>query len=76
MLRSDLIDPTIAVHDGRVVKRTGDGTIIQFRSVVGAVNCAIEGRWSSATRRSRPTSGSNFESASIPAPSSKRAMAT
>jgi adenylate cyclase len=41
-LRSDLIDPTIAVHNGRVVKRTGDGIIIEFRSVVDAVRCAIE----------------------------------
>jgi adenylate cyclase len=41
-LRSDLIDPTIAVHHGRVVKRTGDGAIIEFRSVVDAVRCAIE----------------------------------
>jgi adenylate cyclase len=41
-LRSDLIDPTIAVHHGRVVKRTGDGSIIEFRSVVDAVRCAIE----------------------------------
>jgi TolB-like protein/class 3 adenylate cyclase/Flp pilus assembly protein TadD len=41
-LRSDLIDPTIAVHHGRVVKRTGDGAIAEFRSVVDAVNCAIE----------------------------------
>ena len=41
-LRSDLIDPTIAVHHGRIVKRTGDGSIIEFRSVVDAVNCAIE----------------------------------
>ena len=41
-LRSDLIDPTIAVHHGRIVKRTGDGNIIEFRSVVDAVNCAIE----------------------------------
>jgi TolB-like protein/Flp pilus assembly protein TadD len=41
-LRSDLIDPTIAVHRGRIVKRTGDGAIIEFRSVVDAVNCAIE----------------------------------
>src|SRR5208283_4094574 len=41
-LRSDLIDPTIAVHHGRVVKRTGDGLIIEFRSVVDAVRCAIE----------------------------------
>ena len=41
-LRSDLIDPTIAVHHGRIVKRTGDGSIIEFRSVVDAVHCAIE----------------------------------
>src|SRR5450432_1916357 len=41
-LRSDLIDPTIAVHNGRVFKRTGDGTLIEFRSVVDAVRCAIE----------------------------------
>jgi adenylate cyclase len=41
-LRSDLIDPTIAVHNGRVVKRTGDGLIAEFRSVVDAVRCAIE----------------------------------
>ena len=41
-LRSDLIDPIIAVHNGRVVKRTGDGAIVEFRSVVDAVRCAIE----------------------------------
>jgi len=41
-LRSDLIDPAISVHHGRVVKRTGDGILIEFRSVVDAVRCAIE----------------------------------
>jgi TolB-like protein/class 3 adenylate cyclase len=41
-LRSDLIDPAIATHRGRVVKRTGDGSLIEFRSVVDAVRCAIE----------------------------------
>ncbi len=41
-LRSDLIDPTTAVHNGRVVKRTGDGALVEFRSVVDAVRCAIE----------------------------------
>ena len=41
-LRSDLIDPAIAAHHGRVVKRTGDGLIAEFRSVVDAVRCAIE----------------------------------
>src|SRR6202140_4293736 len=41
-LRSDLIDPTIAVHKGRVVKRTGDGALVEFRSVVDALRCALE----------------------------------
>ena len=41
-LRSDLIDPAIAAHHGRVVKRTGDGSLTEFRSVVDAVRCAIE----------------------------------
>jgi hypothetical protein len=49
-LRSDLIDPTIAVHHGRIVKRTGDGALVEFRSVVEAVRCAIEVRSSMVER--------------------------
>ena len=30
------------MHNGRIVKRTGDGVLIEFRSVVDAVRCAIE----------------------------------
>jgi TolB-like protein len=41
-LRSDLIDPIIDVHHGRVVKRTGDGALVEFSSVVDAVRCAVE----------------------------------
>ena len=41
-LRSDLIDPAIASHHGRIVSRTGDGSLIEFRSVVDAVRCSIE----------------------------------
>jgi adenylate cyclase len=41
-LRSDLIDPAVAALHGRIVKRTGDGSLIEFRSVVDAVRCAIE----------------------------------
>ena len=76
--RSDLIDPINSVHHGRVVKRTGDGSIVEFRSVVDAVNCAIEIQKSasSATLRSRPTSASNFGSASKSATSSRSATAT
>src|ERR1700678_1995308 len=40
-LRADLIDPTVASQNGRVFKRTGDGVLIEFRSVVEAVRCAI-----------------------------------
>jgi adenylate cyclase len=41
-LRSDLFDPAIAAHRGRIVKRTGDGSVVEFRSVVDAVRCALE----------------------------------
>jgi TolB-like protein len=41
-LRGDLIDPAIVAHHGRVVKRTGDGILVEFRSVVDAVRCAVE----------------------------------
>ena len=41
-LRSDLIDPAIDAHHGRIVKCTGDGSVIEFRSVVDAVRCALE----------------------------------
>ena len=41
-LRGDLIDPAIEADHGRVVKQTGDGVLIEFRSVVDAVRCAIE----------------------------------
>ena len=52
-LRSDLIDPTIAVHGGRVVKRTGDGAIVEFRSVVDAVRCALEVQTAMVERQRR-----------------------
>jgi adenylate cyclase len=41
-LLGDLIDPAVTAHHGRVVKRTGDGLLVEFRSVVDAVRCAIE----------------------------------
>jgi adenylate cyclase len=40
-LRTDLIDPTVASQNGRIFKRTGDGALVEFRSVVEAVRCAI-----------------------------------
>src|ERR1700752_5050318 len=51
-LRSDLFDPTVDVHHGRFVKRTGDGAIIEFRSVGDAVRCAVEVQNGMAERNS------------------------
>jgi adenylate cyclase len=41
-LRSELIDPRIAAHKGRIVKEMGDGLLVEFGSVVGAVRGAAE----------------------------------
>jgi adenylate cyclase len=60
-LRSDLIDPTIAVYNGRVVKRTGDGLIAEFRSVVDAVRCAIELQHGMAERNAGVTAEKRIE---------------
>jgi len=49
-LRRELIDPTIDAHGGRIVKTTGDGILIEFASVVGAVRSAVEVQREMATR--------------------------
>jgi TolB-like protein/class 3 adenylate cyclase len=41
-LRSELIDPEIARHGGRLVKTTGDGLLVEFASVIDAVNCTLK----------------------------------
>src|SRR5438067_1240605 len=41
-VRSDLIDGRIAEHQGRIVKLTGDGMLVEFPSVVSAVACAAD----------------------------------
>src|SRR5215470_17017111 len=38
---SELVEPSIAAHRGRVVKRTGDGLLVDFASAVEAVRCAV-----------------------------------
>ncbi|MEE8532954.1 MAG: adenylate/guanylate cyclase domain-containing protein, partial [Alphaproteobacteria bacterium] len=40
--RLELIDPAIAKNEGRIIKTTGDGMLVEFRSVVDAVQCAVE----------------------------------
>ena len=40
--RKELVDSRIAAHEGRIVKLTGDGMLVEFSSVVNAVACATE----------------------------------
>jgi class 3 adenylate cyclase len=40
--RRELVDPEIRRHNGRIVKTTGDGMLVEFSSVVDAVRCAVE----------------------------------
>ena len=77
-LRRDLIDPTIAVHKGRMVKRTGDGAIVEFRSVVDAVRCAIEVQNAMAERNSGVSEDQRieFRIGFISATSSRKMTAT
>ena len=65
-IRAELIDPTIAAHNGGLVKTTGDGLLVEFGSVVDALQCATEvqtGR-SSAMPRYQRTPASSSASAS------------
>jgi adenylate cyclase len=50
--RAELIDPLIAAHGGRIVKVMGDGLLLEFPSVVGAVECQIEFQEGMAARNS------------------------
>jgi adenylate cyclase len=47
--RETIFDPAVAAHNGRIVKLIGDGTIVEFGSVVDAVNCALSVQRSSAS---------------------------
>jgi adenylate cyclase len=48
--RRELIDPKIGEHQGRIVKTTGDGALVEFGSVVDAVRCAIDIQRATAER--------------------------
>jgi adenylate cyclase len=41
-IRAELIDPTISKCNGRLVKTTGNGLLVEFSSVVDSVRCATE----------------------------------
>lgn len=40
--RRELIDPKIEEHNGRIVKTTGDGILIEFPSVLDALHCCLD----------------------------------
>ncbi|MGY3547103.1 adenylate/guanylate cyclase domain-containing protein [Bradyrhizobium sp. USDA 4469] len=40
--RREVVDPAITQHQGRIVKTTGDGMLVEFASAVEAVTCAVE----------------------------------
>ena len=60
-LRGDLFNPAIESHGGRVVKRMGDGVIVEFRSVVEAVRCALEATKGLAERNASLPPGRRIE---------------
>src|SRR5215813_10591425 len=48
-IRTDVLDPKISEHRGRIVKTTGDGFLVEFSSVVDALRCATQ--WQDAMRK-------------------------
>jgi class 3 adenylate cyclase len=73
-LRTEVIDPKIAGHLGRIVKTTGDGLLVEFASVVDALRCAAEMQTAIAKAmiRCRRTAASASASGSMLATSSSR----
>ena len=51
--RAELIDPTIAEHNGRIVKLMGDGLLVEFASAIGAVECAVAIQQGMAVRNAK-----------------------
>jgi adenylate cyclase len=60
-IRRELGDPKIAEHKGRIVKTTGDGMLVEFPSVVGAVRCAVEIQRGMAERNAAVPAGKRIE---------------
>src|SRR5262245_15896630 len=60
-LRRGFLDPKIAEHRGRIVKRTGDGILIEFASAVDAARCAVEIQRSLSERNATVSSDKRIE---------------
>ena len=41
-LKRELIEPSLSRHEGRLIKTTGDGALVEFASPFAAVRCAVE----------------------------------
>jgi TolB-like protein len=41
-LKRELIEPSLSRHEGRLIKTTGDGALVEFASPMAAVRCAVE----------------------------------
>ena len=50
--RLEAFEPAVAAHQGRIVKLTGDGALVEFQSVVNAVECALGVQATAAARNS------------------------
>jgi adenylate cyclase len=59
--RRELLEPKIAEHRGRIVKRTGDGILIEFGSAVDATRCAIEQQRGMAERNAQEPADRRIE---------------
>ncbi len=59
--REELVDPAIAEHRGRIVKLMGDGTLVEFASVVDAVTCAVAIQTGMADRNDDAPEDRHFE---------------
>jgi hypothetical protein len=64
--RETVLDPAVAAHNGRVVKLIGDGTIVEFASVVDAVNCALSVQRSGAPAPDHRGDGVNSSAVARP----------
>jgi adenylate cyclase len=60
-IRDELIDPSILAHHGRLVKTTGDGLLVEFGSVVSALQCATEIQAGMAERNAAVSQGERIE---------------
>src|SRR6516162_8463047 len=58
---AELIDPTLAAYNGRLLKTTGDCLLVEFSSVVDALQCATEVQAGMAERNSTTPANKRIE---------------